>query len=72
MEPVLKLLFFLFFLLAVIFAGNKVHTLLNDKIKGSNSGWSLMGYIILLIAVYILLFCGCLLLLVKSYDFLMS
>ena len=72
METTYKLLLFLLLLFVVAMIGSKVHLFLNAKIQSSESGWSLLGYILLLFAAYALLFLGSLAALIKVYDFLVG
>lgn len=70
MEKTYKLLLFFLILFVVTMIGSKVHYFLNAKIQSSNSGWSLIGYILLLFAAYAALFLGSLTALIKVNDFL--
>ena len=68
--------FFRFFLLFILIfsactvAGYYIFTSLNRKIKGSDTGWKLFGYAVLLIAALCVLFMGGIFLLIYSYSWL--
>lgn len=51
MDTILKLLLFISFFLIAYVGGTKSYTWLNDKITGSNNGWSLLAYTLLLFIV---------------------
>lgn len=70
MNDVYKFLLFLTIFLATAIGGYFVFRFLNEKIKGENSGWALLGYILLLIAVNAILLVGGLFILIKVYSFL--
>lgn len=70
METVLKLLIFLVFFLSILVTGYKAYFIINNKITSSKNGWELIGFSLLLIFFYTLLFFGGLLAFIKAYDFL--
>lgn len=72
MEAIVKLLLFLIFFLSMALAGYKAYRYLNHKIEESKSGWELLGFSLLLIAAYVILFFGGLYLLIKVYVFLVE
>ena len=65
------LLFFVIFALIGI-AGYASFVHLNKKIKESETGWSILGYSLLLIVINAILFAAGLFVLVKSYAFLVA
>ncbi len=56
----------------MVLAGYKAYYYLNNKIEGSKTGWELLGFSLLLIAAYLILFFGGLYLLIKVYVFLVE
>ncbi len=70
METSYKILLFLFFFLFAITAGIKIYLFLNNKIKSSETGWGLLGFSLLLLAILGALFFGSLYALIASYNFL--
>jgi hypothetical protein len=72
MQPVFKLILFLTFFLSVCTAGYKLYRYLNNKITGSDTGWQLFGFSLLLIGLNMLLFFGGIYLFIKLYVFLVG
>ena len=72
MNKILRLVLFLSFFFGVAVAGYKVYRRLNERIVSSHSGWQLLGFSLLLIAVNVLLFFGGLFLFLKLYEYLLS
>jgi hypothetical protein len=72
MEIIFKLLIFLVFFISILITGYKGYFIINNKITGSKNGWELIGFSLLLLFFYTLLFFGGLLAFIKAYDFLMD
>jgi len=72
METIFKLLIFIIFFVSTSIVGYKVYFIINNKITSSKNGWELLGFSLLLIFFYAILFFGSLLAFVKTYDFLMD
>jgi hypothetical protein len=72
MSPVFKFILFVIIFLSVAIAGFLSFRILNKRIKESKTGWQLSGYSLLLFLVNAILFVGGLIVLIKSYDFLVN
>jgi hypothetical protein len=70
MEPVLKLILFAIVFFAMVIGFFKSYKYYNEKIIGAGSGWSLLGFALLLILTCALLFVGGLYLLITVFVFL--
>ncbi len=56
----------------MLMVGYSAFNYLNKKIKGSETGWEILGYSFLLILLNSILFFGGLFVLIKSYAFLVD
>lgn len=72
MLPVFKLILFIAIFLFVAIAGFYSFRFFDKRIKESKAGWQLSGYSLLLFLVNAILFVGGLIVLIKSYDFLVN
>ena len=70
MNDVLKILLYGTILLGAGIAGYRLYKVLNQKIKGAQTGWQLLGYSLLLIVAFALLATASLYLFVELYAFL--
>ena len=70
MEPVLKLILFAIVFFTMVIGFFKSYKYYNEKIIGASSGWSLVGFALLLILTCALLFVGGLYLLITVFAFL--
>jgi hypothetical protein len=68
MDSILKLLLFISFFLIAYVGGIKSYTYLNDKIIGSNNGWALLAYTLLLFIVLGAIFFGSISALILIYT----
>jgi len=72
MIPVYRLILFLIIFSLMLWSGYSLFGFLNRKINESETGWQILTYSLMLVLACTVLFFGGLLLLIKSYSFLVD